>query len=137
MASRSLAAGARRRRSRSASTSSAGAPFGDDAAAIEDDDAGADRFDLGQDVRRQDDGALLAERGDERQHVAALVGIEAVGGLVEDEHVGAMQERIGEPDALAIALRQLADDAPPLGRERDGGERLVDARPPILARRRL
>ena len=76
----------------------------------------------------------LPSSRDERERVAPLVGVEAVGRLVEDEHVGAVQERIGEPDALAIALGELADDAAPLGRERDGGQRLVDARAAVCAR---
>jgi len=62
-------------------------------------------------VRREDDGALLAEGGDERERVAALIGIETLGRLVEDEDVGAVQERVGEADPLAVALGLIADEA--------------------------
>ena len=37
-------------------------------------------------------------------------GIEAGGGLVEDEERRLGDERVGEPDALAVALREVADE---------------------------
>ena len=40
---------------------------------------------------------------------ANLVRIEAGGRLVEDQHVGLVQQHLGHADALAEALRQLAD----------------------------
>ena len=46
-------------------------------------------------------------------------GIEAVGGLVEDQDLGVAEQRVGEPEALAHAERVLADPPP--------GRRLVEA----------
>jgi len=55
-------------------------------------------------------------------------GVEAVGGLVEDQDLGVAEERVGEAEALAHAERVLAD--PPPGRrlvEADDIEQRVDA----------
>ena len=52
-------------------------------------------------------------------------------------HVGACTSASARPDALAITLRELADDAAALGAMLDRRERLVDARAPELAAARL
>src|SRR5687767_6716130 len=72
----------------------------------DDDDAIADRIDLLEDVRREDDGFLDRHALDERSHFILLVGIEAVGRLVEHQCGGIVQERLGETDALLEALRE-------------------------------
>ena len=40
-----------------------------------------------------------------------LVGVEPVGGLVEDQHVGIVQDRLGEADAAAEALGERVEAA--------------------------
>ena len=67
-------------------------------------------------------------------HVANLVGIQAGGRLVEDQHVGLVQQHLGHADALAIALGELADrlaDHAPQGAQLDDG---VDPLPLALRR---
>jgi hypothetical protein len=81
----------------------------DDAPAIDDDDAVADHGHLGQDMRRQDHRVLAGERADQGPDLGDLPGVEADGGLVEDEHIRVPEQRLREADALPVALRQLAD----------------------------
>jgi len=100
-------------------------------AAVHDDHAAADRLDLGQDVRREDHGARLAfararELADQRADLADLDRVEADGRLVEDHHGRIVHDRLGEADALAVALRQRADHASPHLREAAAFERAVD-----------
>ena len=78
--------------------------LGDDQRAI------AGGLDLGQDVRREQHRVLAAELADERADLADLVGIEPGGRLVENENGRLRDERIGEPHALAVALRKVADE---------------------------
>ena len=48
---------------------------------------------------------------DERAHLVLLVGVEPVGRLVEDQHVGIVQQRLREPDAALEALGQASRSA--------------------------
>src|SRR6266436_3756838 len=77
---------------------------GDDAAAVDDDGPGARRLDLLEDVGRKNDRLLLAHAADERAYLVLLVRIEAVGGLVEDQHFGIVDQRLSETGAVAKAL---------------------------------
>ena len=65
----------------------------------------ANPFDLAEQVRRDDDrdAELAAGTFDEREHFFAAFGIEAVGGLVEEEEFGIVDERLREFDALLHA----------------------------------
>ena len=54
---------------------------------------------------------LRAQGADEGEHVADLPRVEAVGGLVEDQHLGLVDERLGESDALAVALGEVPEQA--------------------------
>jgi hypothetical protein len=69
------------------------------------DDAFAGAFDLREDVGTEDDGVLPSKLFDEAKGFLALFGIEAGGRLIEDEHIGIMDDRASETDALAIAFR--------------------------------
>ena len=51
----------------------------------------------------------FAMRADQRAHLVLLVRVEAVGRLVEDQHLGIVQDRLREADAPPIALRQRVD----------------------------
>ena len=76
------------------------------------------RLDLRQDVRGEDHGLGLPHAADELAHLDDLVRVEPGRGLVQDQDLGIVEDRGGEPDALAVALRQLADRA---------GEHVTDA----------
>ena len=47
-----------------------------------------------------------AEVADQLAHLADLAGIEADGRLVEDEQIGLVQQRVGQSNALTVALRE-------------------------------
>ena len=85
--------------------------------------AATDRGDLGEDVRGEDHRVLrlpllLRRQGrDQRADLLDLRGIETDRGLVENEHGRIVHDRLGEADALAVALRQRADHATPHVRE--------------------
>jgi hypothetical protein len=72
----------------------------------------ARRLHLGEDVRREEHGAPLAGRL-AQEGVERLLDerIEPRGGLVEDEQLGPVHERLHEPDLLAVPLREGADRA--------------------------
>ena len=105
----------------------------DDLAAVADQDhALTDRLDLGQDVRREDHRVLLLARrrrrqsGDQRADLADLDRVEADGRLVEDQHRRIVHDRLREPDALAVALRERADHAPARARQAAALDRAFD-----------
>ena len=68
-----------------------------------------------------------AMRRDQRAHLVLLVGIEAVGRLVEDQHVGIVQQRLGEADAALEALGQRLDRLVEHAAELGALDRQVDA----------
>ena len=84
---------------------------GDHPAFMEDEDAVADGIDFGKEVGGEEDGVARGEGLDEGADLAHLVGIESDGGFVEDEDIGIVDEGLGEADALAVALGELADEA--------------------------
>jgi hypothetical protein len=84
---------------------------GGDLALLEDDHALADRLHVAQQVGAQDE-AHVAPRGhvaDERQHLLAALGVEAVGGLVEQQQVRVVHQRLGQLDPLLHAGRVRVD----------------------------
>ena len=81
-------------------------PVGDDRSAVDDDRAGADRLDLFKDVRAEDDGLLLAHPLDELADLVLLVRVEAVRRLIEHEHLGIVEDRLGKAGPVAVALRE-------------------------------
>src|SRR5204863_6284045 len=70
---------------------------------------------------------------DELAGLDDLLGVEARGGLVEDEHVGVGEDGLGEADALAVALGEPADDLAANVADPSLLDGLID---PRLARRR-
>jgi hypothetical protein len=117
-------------------------PFGEfvdsallgDFALDHDRDAVADHLELAEQVRVDEDGAalvfeLLADLAD----VAAALGVDAVGGLVEQDEVGVVHEGLGEADALAHALGVLLDALLGPVLHADEVEELVDALLAVLA----
>ena len=79
----------------------------------------------------------LGEVAEQAAHPAHALGVEAVGGLVEDQHLRVAEQRVGDPEPLAHAERVLAD-ALARGRavEADQLQHLVDAAAPDAEQRR-
>ncbi len=80
-------------------------------ALVEHDDVIAREFDVGQQVRRQDqiDALVVRQVADELEHLVAALRIHAVGGLVEKQQVGIVHERLRQLDALLHARRVLLE----------------------------
>src|SRR6266404_262650 len=89
----------------------------DDAALVDDHDLLADLRHLGEDVRREDRGALAGELTDEGADLDDLPRIEADRRLVEDEDGRVVDEGLREADALAKAFREVAEEPVADGRE--------------------
>src|SRR5271157_4996566 len=66
-------------------------------------------LDLLENVGRNQNCLGLAQVPDQRPNPANLVRIEAAGGLVHDQDLGVMKQRLGHRDPLPIALRKFAD----------------------------
>ena len=64
----------------------------------------ADRLHLAENVRRKNDGVILAQLFDKGSYLDYLLGVEAYGGLVENEHVGVADKRLRQADALSVSL---------------------------------
>ena len=78
-----------------------------DASLVDDDDALARLRDFRQDVRAEDDRVIPGQAPDEIARLDNLLGIETGGRLVENQHLGIVDERLREPHALAVPLREL------------------------------
>ncbi len=59
----------------------------------------------------QEHGPPAAESGDEFANPLDLVRIEAARGLVEDQDVGIVDQRLRQADPLAVAMAQIAHQA--------------------------
>ena len=97
--------------------SPSGVLVGHDLAARDDDDPVADGLRLLEDVGGEDDGLFGGHVLDEVAHLVLLVGVEAVGRLVEDQHRRIVEQRLGEADALLVALGKGLDRLPAHGPE--------------------
>ncbi len=85
-------------------------------------------LDLAEDVGGDEYRALPRQRPDVPSHLDDLVRIEAVGGLVQDEQVRIAQQGLRDGDALAVAARELSDEATPHAAERQTFDRRVHRR---------
>ena len=74
-------------------------------------DIGGHGFDVGDDVRRENDNALTGKFREKIAKAHAFFGIEAGGGLVNDEQLRIVEERLGDADALAHAAGISAERA--------------------------
>ena len=86
----------------------------DDAAVGDDDGAGADLVHFFEDMGGDDDQLVLAEFVDEAAHFVLLVRVEAVGGLVQDQHLRVVDQRLGQahapPESFGQGVDHLVDD---------------------------
>ena len=83
---------------------------------------------FGQQVRRHEhDPALGRVPAQEAAHPGDALGVEAVGGLVEDQHLGVPEQGPGELEALAHPEREPTHLAVPVAPEADELEHLVHA----------
>ena len=110
-------------------------PLGDDAGPVDDPDAVSEHVRLLEVLRGEEHGHALLPReaGDLRPEGAPALGIEAGGGLVEEEDRGTVDEREGQVEAALHPAGVGADAA--LGGERRG-RRARAARPRAGAARR-
>ena len=103
------------------------AALGEDLAAIDDRDAGAQLLELGQDVAADDDG--LAHRTELAEELAKLdprARVETGRRLVEEQHLRVVDERVGEAQPLLHAARQVLDVGVALVAEIDQLEQVAD-----------
>src|SRR6476469_9255861 len=78
--------------------------LGDDLAVPDDDDLVGDALDLVEQVRgQQHRAALVGVAAEQVAHPTDTGRVEAVGRLVEDEHLGVAEEGVGDAEALAHA----------------------------------
>ena len=85
----------------------------DHLALVDDDDLFADLLHFGQDVRAENDGVIAGKAFDQLARFDDLFRVEAGGRLVQNQHVGIVDDRLRQPDALPIAFRKLADQLLP------------------------
>ncbi len=62
-----------------------------------------------EDVGAENDGVLARQCVQQIADFDNLLGVEAGGGLVENQHVGIVDDGLRDADALAVAFRKLAD----------------------------
>src|SRR3989449_10582325 len=77
---------------------------GHDLAAADDQEARAALLHLRQHVGREQHRAVAPQGADELADLHPLVRVEALRRLVEDQQVGPVEDRLRQPDALAVAL---------------------------------
>ena len=87
-----------------------GGVLGHHPALVDDHHPPAGHLHLGQDVGGEHDRVLASQALDQLAGLDDLLGVEARGGLVEDEHVRVVEDGLGEAHPLAVALRELADE---------------------------
>ncbi len=83
---------------------------GHNLAFVDDDDLLAGLADFGKDVRAQNNRVIAREALDQVARFVDLLGIEARGRLVQNQHVRIVDDRLGEAHALAVTFRKLPDD---------------------------
>ena len=71
--------------------------------------AGTQRRDLFEDMSGNDHDLVARQPLNKLAHLMLLVGVEAVGGLIEDQHARVMQDRLGQANAALEALGQRLD----------------------------
>ena len=75
-------------------------------------------FDIGDDVRGEDDDAFSRQIREQVAEADALFGVEPDGGFIDDEQLRVVEQRLGDADALLHPARVSAQR--PLARRRPG-----------------
>ena len=83
--------------------------IGENPAARDDDGAVAYGVDLFQQMGRDDDGLACGHLVDELTHLVFLVGVQPVGRLIENEHLGIVEDGLRQPHPATIAFRERVD----------------------------
>ena len=71
---------------------------------VDDDDLLAGLLDFRQNVRAENDGVVAGQALDQVPRLVDLLGVETGGGLVEDQHIRIVNDRLRQAYALAIAF---------------------------------
>ena len=87
-----------------------GGAVGHHPAVVDDDDPLAHGLHFRQDVGAQNHRVVAAQVLDQGADLNDLLGVQAHGGLVQDQHRGVADERLGNAHTLLIALGQVADE---------------------------
>ena len=77
---------------------------GDNLAAVNDDGPRTNRLDFLQNVRRKNNGLAFAHPADQAADLVLLVRVQAVGRFVQHQHVGIVDDGLGETGAMAVTL---------------------------------
>ena len=80
-----------------------------------------------QDVGAENDGVVAGQRLEQVADFDDLLRVETGGGLVQDQHVGIVDDRLRQADALPVALGELADQLVPHVADGAALDHLVDA----------
>ena len=100
-----------------------------DSTPLEDRDAITQVVELSQDVRRDDHGGpLLSHLLQDAPQVGTPAGVESVGGLVQDQKVGLVQQAAPDEQPLPHALGQRAAGRGRLGLQPERGQDVIDGR---------
>src|SRR5260370_1552002 len=83
---------------------------GDHLAMADDDHPLAGLLHLRQNVSTENNGMGTSQASNETERFFALVRIESGGRLIQDEHVGIMDNRLRQTRSLPVALGQFADE---------------------------
>ena len=79
-------------------------------ALADDDDALAGVLHFAEDVGAENDGVVAGEVLQQLADFDDLLGVEAGSGLIEDQHIGVVDDGLRQADALAVAFGKLADE---------------------------
>src|SRR5262245_57962586 len=80
---------------------------------VHDEDPLTERRRFGEDVRGEEDGTLCGQLSDTGAHLCGLGRVQSHGRFVEEQYLRFTEQRLGQPDTLAIAFRQITDETPP------------------------
>ena len=90
-------------------------------------DVGGGGLDVGDDVRGENHDALTGELGEQIAKADALFGVESSCGLIDDEQLWVVEQRLGDADSLLHAAGEAAQGATAYIGEVDEVQELVDA----------
>ena len=104
-----------------------GTTFRYDLALVNDHGPGAGSIDFFENVSGEDDGLFLAKFADQLPDFVFLVGVEAIGGFIEDENFRVMKEGLRQTCAMAVSLGQGVDGLVHHGLQEAGFDHAIDS----------